>query len=56
MLAFGKGRESKIAAANNINNVLEKALLKALYDILAVILRQSTMHSRFAKDCASDRN
>jgi hypothetical protein len=49
MPAFGKGRESKIAAANNINNVLEQALRKALYDILTVILKQFAMLSRFAK-------
>ena len=56
MLAFGKGRESKIAAANDINNVLEKALLKAVYDILTMILEQFAMLSRFAKGCASDKN
>ncbi len=40
MLASGKGRESRIAAADNVNKVLKKPSPKVLYDNLTVILKQ----------------
>jgi hypothetical protein len=55
-MMLASGRESKIATANDIKNVLEKALLKAVYDILAMILEQFAMLSMFAKGCASDKS
>jgi hypothetical protein len=51
-----KGQRKQKCCSGQHQKCIEKALLKALYDFLTVILKQFAMRSGFAKGCTGGKN